>query len=84
MKLIAGSKKPVLYTGGGIVTSEASGELLKFAEALHIPVASTLMGLGGFPGNHPLFLGMLGMRHVRGEHGDHPLGRHPHHRRPFR
>ncbi len=61
MKLVAGSKKPVLYTGGGIVTSEASGELLKFAEALHIPVASTLMGLGGFPGNHPLFLGMLGM-----------------------
>jgi acetolactate synthase I/II/III large subunit len=61
MKLVAGSKKPVLYTGGGIVTSEASGELLKFAEALQIPVASTLMGLGGFPGNHPLFLGMLGM-----------------------
>jgi acetolactate synthase-1/2/3 large subunit len=61
MKLVAGSKKPVLYTGGGIVTSEASGELLKFAEALQIPVASTLMGLGGFPGDHPLFLGMLGM-----------------------
>ena len=61
MKLVAGSKKPVLYTGGGIVSSEASGELLKFAEALHIPVTSTLMGLGGFPGNHPLFLGMLGM-----------------------
>jgi acetolactate synthase-1/2/3 large subunit len=61
MKLIASAKKPVLYTGGGIITSNASKELLAFAERLSIPVTSTLMGLGGFPGNHPQFLGMLGM-----------------------
>jgi acetolactate synthase I/II/III large subunit len=61
MKQIAASKKPVLYTGGGIITSGASAELLKLAEHLSIPVVNTLMGLGGFPGNHKLFLGMLGM-----------------------
>ncbi len=61
MRLIASSKKPVLYTGGGIISSDASTELLKFTEKLSIPVTNTLMGLGGFPGNHPLFLGMLGM-----------------------
>jgi acetolactate synthase-1/2/3 large subunit len=61
VKLIASSRKPVLYTGGGIISSNASKELLAFAEKLSIPVTSTLMGLGGFPGNHNLFLGMLGM-----------------------
>jgi acetolactate synthase-1/2/3 large subunit len=61
VKLIASSKRPVLYTGGGIISSNASKELLVLAEKLSIPVASTLMGLGGFPGNHDLFLGMLGM-----------------------
>jgi len=61
MKQIAASKKPVLYTGGGIITSGAFAELLKLAEHLSIPVVNTLMGLGGFPGNHKLFLGMLGM-----------------------
>ncbi len=61
MKLIAASKRPVFYTGGGIITSNASKELLSLAEKLTIPVTSTLMGLGGFPGNHPQFLGMLGM-----------------------
>ena len=61
MRLIANSKRPVLYTGGGIISSGAAGELLQFAEKLSIPVTNTLMGLGGIPGNHPLFLGMLGM-----------------------
>ncbi|MDR2018137.1 MAG: biosynthetic-type acetolactate synthase large subunit [Syntrophobacterales bacterium] len=61
MKLIASSKKPVFYAGGGIILSGASEELTKLASMLSIPVANTLMGLGGFPGNHPLFLGMLGM-----------------------
>lgn len=61
IRLIASSKRPVLYTGGGIISSGASAELLKFAEKLSIPVTNTLMGLGGFPGNNPLFLGMLGM-----------------------
>ncbi len=61
MRLIANSKRPVLYTGGGIISSGAAGELLHLAEILSIPVTNTLMGLGGIPGNHPLFLGMLGM-----------------------
>jgi acetolactate synthase-1/2/3 large subunit len=61
MRLLAASKKPVLYTGGGIIMSNAAKELRAFAEKLGVPVTSTLMGLGAFPGNHPLFLGMLGM-----------------------
>jgi acetolactate synthase-1/2/3 large subunit len=55
------SKKPILYVGGGIISSNASKELTVFAERLGVPVTMTLMGLGGFPGNHPLSLGMLGM-----------------------
>ena len=61
VKLIMKSKRPVLYTGGGIIHSNASKELTLLAERLGIPVTMTLMGLGGFPGNHPLSLGMLGM-----------------------
>jgi acetolactate synthase-1/2/3 large subunit len=61
LDLILTAKKPVLYTGGGIILSNAAGELLKFAETLQIPVTSTLMGLGGFPGDNPLWMGMLGM-----------------------
>ena len=59
--LILNSKRPVLYAGGGIISSNAAEELTLFAEKLGIPVTMTLMGLGGFPGNHPLSLGMLGM-----------------------
>jgi len=61
VKLIMKSKRPVLYTGGGIIHSNASKELTLLAERMGIPVTMTLMGLGGFPGNHPLSLGMLGM-----------------------
>jgi len=61
MKLVAASRKPVFYTGGGIISSGAFRELTKLAEMLSIPVVNTLMGLGGFPGDHRLFLGMLGM-----------------------
>ncbi len=61
VKLILKSKKPLLYAGGGIISSNASKELSLLAERLSIPVTMTLMGLGGFPGNHPLSLGMLGM-----------------------
>lgn len=61
LEMIVGARQPVLYTGGGIIHANASEELLKFAEALQIPVTSTLMGLGGFPGVHPLWMGMLGM-----------------------
>lgn len=60
-QLIAQSKKPVIYAGGGIISSGASSELKALAERLNAPVTLTLMGLGGFPADHPLFLGMLGM-----------------------
>jgi len=55
------AKRPVIYAGGGVVISGADKELLKFAEKNRIPVTNTLLGLGGFPGDNPLFLGMLGM-----------------------
>ncbi len=58
---IFNAKRPVIYAGGGVVLSNAASELTKFAERLHIPVTTTLMGLGGFPGTHQLFMGMLGM-----------------------
>jgi acetolactate synthase-1/2/3 large subunit len=58
---IRDAKRPVLYVGGGIVNSGADEPLRRFAERLRLPVAPTLMGLGGFPSSHPLCLGMLGM-----------------------
>ena len=61
LKALLESKKPVLYVGGGAVISEADTQLLKLAEALNLPVVSTLMGLGAFPGTHKNSLGMLGM-----------------------
>ncbi|MGZ5135300.1 MAG: thiamine pyrophosphate-binding protein, partial [Flavitalea sp.] len=61
VQLIVKSRRPVLYAGGGIISSNASKELTLFADRLGIPVTMTLMGLGGFPGNHRLSLGMLGM-----------------------
>ena len=61
MAAILESQRPVVYVGGGIANSGADEQLRAFAEALHLPVAPTLMGLGGFPSSHPLCLGMLGM-----------------------
>jgi len=58
---IAVSAKPCIYAGGGIITSDASYELKKFAESYNIPVTTTLMGIGGFPETHPLSLKWLGM-----------------------
>ncbi|MBU3958363.1 MAG: acetolactate synthase large subunit, partial [Candidatus Omnitrophica bacterium] len=60
-KLITSSKKPIIYAGGGIITSGAHEQLQKLAEKIQAPVTMTLMGLGGFPGTHPFSLGMLGM-----------------------
>ncbi len=60
-KLLAQAQKPMIYAGGGVILSNAHKELLALAQKMSIPVTNTLMGLGGFPGNHPLFLGMLGM-----------------------
>ncbi len=59
--LIEKAERPVLYVGGGIITSGAAPELLKFAETCGIPVTTTLMGIGGFPEDHPLSLRWLGM-----------------------
>ncbi|HKD74853.1 MAG TPA: thiamine pyrophosphate-dependent enzyme, partial [Ktedonobacterales bacterium] len=61
LKRVLAATRPVLYVGGGIVHAGASEELLALADALHIPVTPTLMGLGCFPSAHPLSLGMLGM-----------------------
>lgn len=55
------AKRPVIYAGGGIIHSGAHEELLSLAVCAQMPVALTLLGLGGFPPDHPLFLGMLGM-----------------------
>ena len=55
------ARRPILYVGGGISNSSANEQLREFAEALHLPVSPTLMGLGGFPSAHELCLGMLGM-----------------------
>ena len=60
-KLIAKSKNPVIYVGGGVIISGAHKELRALAEGIHAPVTMTLMGLGGFPGTHELSMGMLGM-----------------------
>jgi acetolactate synthase-1/2/3 large subunit len=59
--LIAKSTRPVIVAGGGVVLSGAHKELLELARLTDIPVTTTLMGLGGFPGTHRLFLGMPGM-----------------------
>ena len=55
------AKRPVLYTGGGVVQGDAANELTRLAKRLGFPVTNTLMGLGGFPGDSGQFLGMLGM-----------------------
>jgi len=61
IELIEKADRPVIYAGGGIITSEASAELVQLAERLLCPVTTTLMGLGAIPCDHPLNLGMLGM-----------------------
>jgi acetolactate synthase-1/2/3 large subunit len=61
LKAILEAKKPVLYVGGGAIMSEADQHIIKLAETLNLPVVSTLMGLGAFPGTHKNALGMLGM-----------------------
>ncbi|MBM4763417.1 biosynthetic-type acetolactate synthase large subunit [Bacillus sp. B15-48] len=58
---ILAAKKPVLFIGGGVISANASMLVRELVDRTKIPVVSTLMGLGAFPANHPLFLGMLGM-----------------------
>ncbi len=59
--LIKESKRPVIFAGGGIILSRAAAELTEFARKTQIPVTTSLMGLGAFPGTDPLWLGMIGM-----------------------
>ena len=59
--MLLAAKKPVLYVGGGATPSDASGELLHFAEMIQAPVTTTLMAMASFPQRHPLSMGMLGM-----------------------
>jgi acetolactate synthase-1/2/3 large subunit len=61
VNLIRNARRPMIYCGGGIISGEASAELLEFAERTGIPVATTLMGIGCFPETHPLSLKWLGM-----------------------
>lgn len=59
--LLMAAKRPVIYTGGGVIMGDASAELIELAQTLNYPVTNTLMGLGGYPGTDRQFLGMLGM-----------------------
>ena len=60
-EMIRAAKRPVILAGHGIIKSGAREQVIALAERLQIPVASTLLGLGGFPASHPLSLGMMGM-----------------------
>jgi len=59
--LLQEAQRPYIYTGGGVILADAAPELKEFADLLGYPVTNTLMGLGGFPGTSPQFVGMLGM-----------------------
>ncbi|WP_295236802.1 biosynthetic-type acetolactate synthase large subunit [Veillonella sp.] len=59
--LLKGANKPLIIAGAGILKGRAAEELYELATKAHIPVTNTLLGLGSFPGQHELFLGMLGM-----------------------
>ena len=61
LRLIKQAREPMIYCGGGIISADASAELLEFVERTQIPVATTLMGIGCFPETHPLSLKWLGM-----------------------
>ena len=59
--LLLKAKRPVVYSGGGVILGQASQELTELVTTLGFPITSTLMGLGAFPSDNPQFLGMLGM-----------------------
>jgi acetolactate synthase-1/2/3 large subunit len=61
VEAVTEAKQPVILAGAGVLHGKASEELLKYVEETNIPVVNTLLGLGGFPGDHDLFLGMGGM-----------------------
>ncbi len=61
VELILSAKKPMIYTGGGVILGDGSEQLVKFAQLLGYPVTNTLMGLGAYPASDKQFVGMLGM-----------------------
>ena len=61
VKMLQRAKRPMIYTGGGVILGNASESLTELTRALAYPITNTLMGLGGFPATDPLFVGMLGM-----------------------
>ena len=61
VKLVQEAKRPVIFAGGGVILSKSAPELTEFARKNRIPVTTSLMGLGAFPGSDPLWLGMIGM-----------------------
>lgn len=61
LQLMLEAKRPMLYTGGGVILSDASNQLIKLAHSFGFPVTNTLMGLGGYPATDKQFVGMLGM-----------------------
>ncbi|BEO74090.1 acetolactate synthase 3 large subunit [Serratia marcescens] len=73
LQTILAAKKPVMYVGGGAINAGCETELLALAEQLNLPVTSSLMGLGAFPGTHRQSVGMLGM------HGTYEANKTMHH-----
>lgn len=65
IELINASERPFICSGGGVISSEASEELIEFVEKINAPVATTLMGVGGFPSTHPNYTGLVGMHGTR-------------------
>ena len=61
LQLLLGAKRPMIYTGGGVILSDAAPQLTKLVKSLGFPVTNTLMGLGGYPATDKQFVGMLGM-----------------------
>ena len=61
VRLIQAAERPLIFAGGGVILSGGAAELTRLARAARIPVTTSLMGLGAFPGSDPLFLGMIGM-----------------------
>ena len=61
VQLLLGAKRPMIYTGGGVILSNASEQLITLTRRLGFPITNTLMGLGAYPGTDPQFLGMPGM-----------------------
>src|ERR1700741_1930534 len=61
VQLLLEAKRPMIYTGGGVILNNAAPQLTRLVRLLGFPVTNTLMGLGGYPGTDPQFVGMLGM-----------------------